>query len=88
MATSAAVAVDDDPVVALITATGTARDISIRNNGPNTVYIGGPTVTSAAGYPLASGEDGSFVVGAAEVLHGVCASGETAALRVLQVSSE
>jgi hypothetical protein len=86
MASSAAVAVDDDPVVALATGTGTRRDIAIRNNGPNTVYLGGSAVTSANGFPLGSGDDIAYSLGESETLHGVCASGESAALRVIQAA--
>jgi len=83
MATSAAVAVDDDPVVALAAGNGIRRDVAVYNGGPNTVYIGGAAVTSAAGYPIASGADLVYPLGEAETLYGVCATGETAALRVL-----
>lgn len=86
MASSAAVAVDDDPVVAVATGNGTRHDIAVRNNGPNTVYIGGSAVTSTTGFPLGSGDDMAYTLGESETLHGVCASGESAALRVIQAA--
>lgn len=82
----ATVAVDDSPAVLL--GTGGVGGISslIKNLGPNTVWLGGPTVTNA-GFPLLINETlevGSLRGG--DKIYGICASGETASLRVLTSS--
>lgn len=83
---AAVVAVDDAPAVLLGTGTtAPGLGVLIKNEGPNTVYIGGSGVTSAAGFPLLITETlevGSLVGG--DKVYGICAAAETASLRVLR----
>lgn len=63
------------------------RKVTLKNMGPNTVYWSNKTaVTTANGFPLASGDSISFGVVAeiAKDLYFVCASTETASVYVLE----
>jgi len=86
MASSAVVAVSTT-AVALAVGNGTQRDVAVHNMGANTVYIGGSGVTSAAGYPLAIDTDLVYPLGQAETLYGICATAESATVRVLSNQS-
>lgn len=83
MASSVSVAVDDDPIVAISTATGTRRNVAVYNSGASTVYLGGAAVTSTDGYPLTAGDDVTMNLGEAETLYAVCATSGSATLKVL-----
>jgi len=52
---TAEVEVDTDAVV-IVAANTSRRSVTIKNTGGGTVYIGGPGVTVAEGFPLESGE--------------------------------
>lgn len=56
------------------------------NAGPDTVYLGGTGVDTDEGTPV-PGESWSpgFTLGSRDLLYAVCAEGETAELRVLEV---
>lgn len=58
--------------------------VIMKNMGPNTVFLGPATVTTADGFPLASGEVMTVSpVGNGDVFYGVCVTAETATLRFL-----
>lgn len=59
--------------------------LAVYNNGAVTMYLGGPDVTAAEGYPLAAGQHLAADVGRVDKLYARTASGSTEA-RVLQVS--
>jgi hypothetical protein len=59
--------------------------IAVYNNGASTVYLGGASVTTSSGFPLAAGA--SFAVDLKEngdVLYGIVASG-TVEVRTLEL---
>lgn len=58
--------------------------VAVHNNGAATVFVGGSSVTTAAGFPVAAGTSVSLDVQTAEGLWGIVASG-TVEVRVLEV---
>jgi hypothetical protein len=79
-----AVAVDDDPIVNILS-TGTRRQRAIIvNMGTSEVYLGDSGVTDTDGLPW-NPDDGPLVLdGHVGALYAVCSSGESATLRVLE----
>lgn len=65
------------------------RSLQIYNNGSNTIYLGGSTVTTTTGIPVPSGSysDG-FDFGVNVLLYGVSQTGQNNDIRVLEVSDE
>jgi len=61
------------------------KTLTIRNNGSNTIFIGGSGVTTTDGYPLKPNESMDIDLDAGATLYGIVASG-TEDLRVLEVS--
>lgn len=60
------------------------ESIAVYNNGAATIYIGGSSVTTATGSPVAAGTWGpTFDLGPGEPLYGIVASG-TVEARVLE----
>lgn len=57
---------------------------SLYNNGSATVYLGGPSVTTAEGYPLGVGEHLALDLERVDRLFGIVATG-TVEVRVLEV---
>jgi hypothetical protein len=77
--------VDDSPAVALTTANGIRRALVIRNPAAaQTIYLGGSGVTAAAGFPLAGGETVTLHLGEKDVVYGICGSGESTTVRLLE----
>lgn len=61
-----------------------SRSILIANKGSASVYLGGPTVTSAAGYDLVAGAEVSFDLGSDDEPFAIAASG-TVTVHVLHM---
>lgn len=60
------------------------QSVAVYNNGSATIYVGGSTVTTATGAPIAAGAWGpSFDLGSPEGLYGIVATG-TVEARVLE----
>lgn len=86
----ATVAVSNSPIVAIVgdgAGDQSGASFTIYNNGPNTVYVGGSDVTSATGIPVPSTGRLNWALEAGETLYGVCASAETAVVRIAKQSS-
>lgn len=87
---AAAITVTTAPT--LLTGTDLAHRLSfaIRNTGTVTIYLGGPTVTTATGYPLDASQSLSIDLrdqaSTSEELYAVTASG-TSEARVLAASA-
>lgn len=78
------VAVDDDPIVNLLS-TGTRRQRAwLYNDGPNEVYLGGDGVTDTDGIPFATADGRLVIEGHVGGLYAVCSTGESASVRVLE----
>lgn len=81
----------DDVAVRLDSSTDTADTIAgqafaFYNTGPDTVYIGDSTVTDDDGLPVAAGSwSPGLALGTGDHIYGVCATGDTAEVRVLEV---
>ena len=61
---------------------------TIKNTGANTCYIGGATVTTSTGFPLASGATlENIELKNNEVLYGLCGAAESATIKALQVQA-
>lgn len=83
---AAAVAVDDSPAVALPAASLADRKIlQIQNLGPDAIFIGPSGVTAGSGLKVEKGATESLEIGTQSV-YAICATGKTAALRVLELS--
>lgn len=82
--TPTAVAVDDSPAQLLASCVGGLTPVTIYNAGTDEVYLGGSDVTSATGLPVVAGQSFSYDLGARDELYAICASGETATVRVLK----
>lgn len=70
----------------LISTAGTAGDkknITMVNNSGVTIYLGGADVTTANGFPWASGTERQIELGVSDVLYGCVAAG-TANITVLR----
>ena len=73
-----------DTVVELIPRDNLNRGVWVQIEGNNTVYIGGPTVTAAQGFPIVKHSapiQGALGVG--DGLWGICASGQTEVIRII-----
>lgn len=57
--------------------------LAVFNAGANTIYLGGSTVTTAAGFPLAAGASATFDLGPSDLLYGIVAAA-TEPLRTLE----
>lgn len=71
-------------------ATGTARGCTVylKNTGSSTAYIGGGTVTSSTGYPLAaSGTMDEVELRQDANLYAICADGTNTTVAILQVDN-
>jgi hypothetical protein len=79
--------VDDSPAVALTTAAGIRRTLVVRNPAAaQTIYLGGSGVTSALGFPLAGGETVTLSLGENDRVWGICATGESTTVRLLEAA--
>jgi hypothetical protein len=58
-------------------ASGTRQSVTVRNLSPTTIYLGGPTVTTGQGLPVAPGDSFTFS-GTTAPIYGICASGSAA----------
>ena len=56
--------------------------VMVHNLGASTVYIGGPDVTTANGYPIGAGEEVTVNLISGEIIYAIVASG-TVSTRVL-----
>lgn len=65
---------------------GEGAGAAFQNTGPDTVYVGGPDVTVATGFPLTAGQSLPVEVDTKDVPYGICDSGDTAAVRVFYTS--
>lgn len=71
------------PAVAL----ANRRATQIFNNGSNTIYLGGLTVSSANGIPVTAGSYSDiFSISSTALVYGVSAAGQNNDLRVLEIS--
>jgi hypothetical protein len=59
------------------------RSIAVYHEAGDTVYLGADDVDDE-GWPLVPGDKVSFTVQSDETLYAVCASGDTATLRVIE----
>lgn len=69
---------------------GHRLSFAIRNTGTVTIYLGGPNVTTASGYPLDAGQSLGLDLrdqsGSAEEVYGIVSSGSSTA-RVLTAAA-
>jgi hypothetical protein len=80
-----AVAVDDSPAVALPGTALTARKVvDVQNKGPNSIFVGGSAVATTDGIEITKGGNKEFEIGPSQVLYAICATGQTADVRVLE----
>lgn len=73
-----------DEVTELVPRDNLNRGVWVQIEGNNTVYIGGPNVTSDQGFPIAKHSaplGGELGVG--DGLWGICASGVTEVIRII-----
>lgn len=82
-----AVEVTDEPV--RVDQTGvdegsSGESVAVLNEGADTAYLGGSDVTDANGFPVPVNGQVAFDLQQEEALYGVCATGETATLRVIE----
>jgi hypothetical protein len=78
-----------DTVVQLVPRDNINRPVYVQIEGNNTIYIGGPDVTAAQGFPIAKHAapiQGGLGVG--DGLWGICASGQTETIRIITVDSD
>jgi hypothetical protein len=78
-----------DTVVELVARDNINRPVYLQIEGNSTIYIGGPDVTSAQGFPVAKHAapiQGGLGVG--DGLWGICASGQTETIRIITVDSD
>ncbi len=57
------------------------------NSNVNKVFLGGSTVTTANGYPLLPYQGLPFDLGSGGALYGICETGQTAEVRILEVDN-
>lgn len=60
---------------------------TLYNNGPNTAYIGGSSLTALKGIPLPAAGRLNWVLDGGETLKAICAAAETAVIRVVKQSA-
>lgn len=88
---SAQIAVVDSAATVLLDADTdmkAGQALCVKNIGTTTVYLGGSTVTSATGYPLAAGETlGIDVANNRELGYVRCATGVAGTVAVLRVGA-
>ena len=78
-----------DTVTQLIERDNINRPVYVQIEGNNTIYIGGPNVTSDQGFPIvkhAAPIQGGLGVG--DGLWGICASGQTETIRIITTDSD
>lgn len=83
---TAAVAVTDTPAVVILASAAGRRDVLVGNAGPNAVYVGSASVTAATGVPFEVGQTLTYTqasTGGDDAMYAICASGQTASLRVV-----
>jgi hypothetical protein len=90
--TTSAVAVEDEAILVIDDATaptGRGEDgrisYEIYNNGPNTCYLGASDVTTSTGIPLPAGSSRSISIRHYGKVYAICATSNTADVRVLMV---
>lgn len=67
---------------------GNRKAITIFNMSElNIVYIGGSGVTTANGYPLERRQGLPFDLSSGAVIYGICESGKTAEVRILEIDN-
>ena len=65
------------------------KAISVRNfDASNKVYLGNANVTTATGYPLLPYESLPFDMSQGAQLYGICETGQTADVRVMEVNND
>lgn len=78
-----------DTVVQLVERDDINRPVYVQIEGNNTVYIGGPTVTSAQGFPIVKHSapiQGGLPAG--DGLWAICAAGQTEVIRIITTDSD
>ena len=78
-----------DTVTELVERDNINRPVYVQIEGNNTIYIGGPNVTAAQGFPIvkhAAPIQGGLGVG--DGLWGICASGQTEVIRIITTDSD
>lgn len=78
-----------DTVTQLVERDNINRPVYVQIEGNNTIYIGGPNVTAAQGFPIvkhAAPIQGGLGVG--DGLWGICASGQTEVIRIITTDSD
>ena len=78
-----------DTVTQLVERDNLNRPVYVQIEGNNTVYIGGPNVTSDQGFPIVKHSapiQGGLGVG--DGLWGICASGQTETIRIITIDSD
>ena len=78
-----------DTVTQLVERDNINRPVYVQIEGNNTIYIGGPNVTAAQGFPIvkhAAPIQGGLGVG--DGLWGICASGQTETIRIITIDSD
>lgn len=83
---SSAVAMGDVAAAIPATALAARKRMQIQNVGGEPVYLGGSDVTAANGLVLAKGATESLEIGPDNILYGICASGKSSNLRVLELA--
>ena len=64
------------------------KAISVRNwSDTYTIYVGGSDVTSATGFPILPKESLPFAMSNGAQLYGICATGETAEVRTVEIDN-
>lgn len=82
---SATVSVDSAAAVAIVADGQGKREVIVGNEGPNDVFVGSSTVTASTGVRLPVGQTLSYTQpssGDDDAMYAICASGQTATLRV------
>jgi hypothetical protein len=78
-----------DTVTQLVERDDINRPVYVQIEGNNTVYIGGPTVTSAQGFPIVKHTapiQGGLPAG--DGLWAICAAGQTEVIRIITTDSD
>lgn len=79
-----AIDVDDSGIVKVVDNVLSAREVRVKNTGPDAVVLSkDPAVTAAAGFGLALDGQETVWLSPGEALYAVCDTGDNAALGVL-----
>ena len=80
---SAAVSIASSATAIVTTVNDYEQVLQVHNNGSNTVFVGDAAVTTAAGFPIPSGEYRAFALRPGDALYGIVVAG-TEEVRVLR----